>query len=268
MNEDYPFAVERDGHVAELVINRPERRNSMNRAFFGALAEHLQRLDRDDEVRAVVLRGAGKGFTAGLDLVEAGDLLSGNGAGQREALRRAVLGFQAAFNRIENCRKPVIAAVHGHCIGGGVNLICACDIRLASRDAVFSVRETRLGIVADLGALQRLPHIVGQGWATELALTGRDFTAAEALDMGLVTRLCADRDGLRGEALSLARQIAALPPLAVQGVKDVIRYSRDNGVYPGLQYVAQKSAAAMPSEDLMEAVAAFLEKRQPTFKGR
>ena len=147
-------------------------------------------------------------------------------------------------------------------------MICACDIRLATSDAVFSIRETRMGIIADVGTLQRLPHIIGQGWFRELALTGRDFGAREALQIGLVTRICDDRPALYDEAKQLAAQIIACPPLTVQGTKEVINYSRDNGIEAGLQYVAQKNAAALPSEDLMEAVRAFMEKREPVFKGK
>jgi enoyl-CoA hydratase len=162
----------------------------------------------------------------------------------------------------------VIAAIHSHCIGGGVDLISACDIRLATADAVFSIRETRMGIIADLGTLQRLPHIIGHGWFRELALTGRDFTAAEALQMGLVTRVCDNQEELYSEARVLAGQIADCPPLTVQGVKDVILYSRDHGIESGLKYVAQKNTAALPSEDVVEAVTAFMEKRKPVFKGK
>ncbi|MBE0557110.1 MAG: enoyl-CoA hydratase/isomerase family protein, partial [Proteobacteria bacterium] len=161
-----------------------------------------------------------------------------------------------------------IAAVHGWCIGAGVDLACACDIRLAARDAVFSIRETRIGIIADLGTLQRLPHIIGRGWTNELALTGRDFSAEEALKLGFITRLCDDREALLSEAKKLADAIAGLPPLTVQGTKEVLLQGRDQGVRSGLAYVAQKNAAQIPSEDMLEAVAAFLEKRQPTFKGR
>jgi enoyl-CoA hydratase/carnithine racemase len=268
MSEDNFFKLTRDGHIAWLVLDRPEKRNTMNAAFFRGLAQHFRNLDQDNDVRVIAIRAEGKSFTAGLDLGEAGSLLTGTGADQRETLRRAIAEFQESFNLIERCRKPVIAAIHGHCIGGGINLICACDIRLATRDAIFSVRETRIGIVADIGVLQRLPHIVGSGWAGELALTGRDFSAQEALNMGLVTRLCDDRKQLWATAGQMAAAISALPPLTVQGVKDVLLYSRDNGVYPGLQYVAQKNAAALPSEDLFEAVAAFMQKRQPLFKGK
>jgi enoyl-CoA hydratase len=169
---------------------------------------------------------------------------------------------------IERCSKPVIAAIHSHCIGGGIDLISACDIRIATEDAVFSIRETPMGIIADLGTLQRLPDIIGHGWFRELALTGRNFSAAEALQMRLVTRLCANRDELYAEAKNLADRFAACPPLTVQGTKEVILYSRDNGIDAGLQYVAQKNAAALPSEDVVEAVTAFMEKRKPSFKGK
>jgi len=257
-----------DRHVAWLNLCRPEHHNAMGMTFFKEVTEHFRRLDEDPTVRAVVIRAEGKSFTAGLDLKEAGAMLIGKGADDRERLRKTILDLQESNNAIERCRKPVIAAVHGHCIGGGVDLLSACDIRLASADALFSIRETRLAIIADLGTLQRLPHIIGQGWFRELALTGRDFTAAEALQMGFVTRVCETREALVLAAGDLAKEIAGMAPLTVQGVKDVINFSRDNGVYAGLSYVAQKNAAALPSEDLMEAVTAFMEKREPVFHGQ
>jgi enoyl-CoA hydratase len=139
---------------------------------------------------------------------------------------------------------------------------------MAAVDARFSIRETRIAIIADLGTLQRLPHIIGQGWFRDLALTGRDFTADEALRMGFITRICDDRETLFAAADALAAEIAGLAPLTVQGVKEVINFSRDNGVYPGLAYVAQKNAASLPSDDLVEAVTAFMEKRDPVFTGK
>jgi enoyl-CoA hydratase len=268
MSESDQFKVEREEHVAWLTLNRPAKRNVMGAAFFKQLTAHLAKLDQDPAVRVVVVKAAGKSFTAGTDLNEAASLLSGQGADQREETRIKILALQAGITAIEKCRKPVIAAVHSHCIGGGVDLISACDIRLATADAVFSIRETRIGIIADLGTLQRLPDIIGQGWFRELALTGRDFTAAEALQMGLLTRVCEDRDALYAEAKALASQIAACAPLTVQGVKDVILYSRDHGIDAGLNYVAQKNTAALPSEDVVEAVTAFMEKRKPVFKGK
>ena len=269
MSEKDPFKVEQDGHIAWLTLNRPDNRNIMGVAFFEELTKHFERFDEDPSVRGVVIKAEGKSFTAGLDLVEFGSLLrGGSGADVREELRKTILKCQEGMNAIERCRKPVLAAVHSHCIGGGVDLLCACDIRIAAKDAVFSIRETRMGMIADLGTLQRLPHIIGHGWFRELALTGRDFTAQEALQMGFITRICEDRQGLYEEAKGIASQIAACPPLAVQGAKDVILYSRDHGVYAGLHYVAQKNAAALPSEDLMEAMSAFMEKRNPVFKGK
>jgi Delta3,5-Delta2,4-dienoyl-CoA isomerase len=262
------FRVDRSEGVAWLTLNRPEKRNTMGTSFFTELAEHFQEFDRDPEMRVVIVKAEGKSFSAGTDLQEAAQLLSTGSADGRETMRREIRRLQESIDWIERCRKPVIAAIHGHCIGGGVDLVCACDIRIASRDAVFSIRETRMGIIADIGTLQRLPTIIGQGWFRELALTGRDFTAAEAFSMGFITRLCEDREDLYRTAEALAAQIAACPPLAVQGVKEVILYGRDHGISAGLQYVAQKNAAALPSEDLMEAVAAFMEKRLPVFKGR
>jgi enoyl-CoA hydratase len=268
MTDTRPFRIERDGLVASLILNRPEKRNTMNREFFHGLSRHFREFDQDPEVRVVLVRAEGKSFTAGIDLVEMAPMMQGTGADFRERLRKEIMEFQDSMNAIERCRKPVIAAIHSHCVGGGVDLTSACDIRMASRDATFSIRETRIAIVADLGTLQRLPHIIGQGWFRELALTGRDFTAEEALQMGFITRLCSDRESLYHEAQEMASQIAALPPLTVQGVKDVILYSRDTGVYPGLEYVAQKNAAQLPSEDLLEAFQAFAQKRDPKFQGK
>jgi enoyl-CoA hydratase len=268
MNESTQFKVEIDAHVAWLTLNRPEKRNTMGTNFFTELSEHLENLDSDSEVRVVVIKAEGKSFTAGTDLEEAGSLLSGQAADQRETTRRKILKLQDGLTSIERCSKPVIAAIHSHCIGGGIDLISACDIRIATEDAVFSIRETPMGIIADLGTLQRLPYIIGNGWFTELALTGRNFSSEEALQMRLITRICANRDELYTEAKNLADQIAACPPLTVQGVKEVILYSRDNGIDAGLQYVAQKNAAALPSEDVVEALTAFMEKRKPVFKGK
>jgi enoyl-CoA hydratase len=268
MSESDQFKIEQDEHVAWLTLNRPAKRNVMGSAFFKELSEHLEKFDGDPGIRVVVIKAEGKSFTAGTDLNEAASMLSGEGADQRENTRIKILALQAGLTAIEKCRKPVIAAVHSHCIGGGIDLISACDIRIATKDAVFSIRETRMGIIADLGTLQRLPDIIGHGRFRELALTGRDFTAAEALQMGLLTRICEDRKALYVEAKALASQIAECPPLTVQGVKDVILFSRDHGIDSGLNYVAQKNTAALPSEDVIEAVTAFMEKRKPKFIGK
>lgn len=268
MNTNNSFRVEKDGHIAWLILDRPDKRNAMGFSFYEELNHHLDTFDRDPEVRVVVLRAEGKSFTTGTDLAELGDLYRQMSSGDREGLRIKLLHAQQGINALEKCRKPVIAAVHGHCLGGGVDLLCACDIRIAALDAIFSIREVRVAFIADVGTLQRLPYIIGYGRFQELALTGRDFGAEEALEMGFITRICKDPEQLLKEAKQLAEQIASSSPLAVQGTKDVILFSRDNGVYPGLEYVAQKNAAMIPSEDMREAMTAFLEKRQPVFKGK
>jgi enoyl-CoA hydratase len=268
MSDESNFKVKIDSHIAWLTLNRPEKRNAMGLAFFEEIGELFDDFDRDAHIRVIIIKAEGKSFSAGTDLAEAAKLLEQGSAHGRENMRNKILELQQSFTKIERCRKPVIAAVHSHCIGAGVDMICACDIRLAATDAIFSIRETRMGIVADVGTLQRLPHIIGQSWIRELALTGRDFTAQEALQMGLVTRICNDPLALYEEAAKLASQIAACPPLTVQGTKETIIFSRDNSVDASLQYVAQKNAAALPSEDLFEAFSAFMEKRAPVFKGK
>ena len=266
-NESF-LKVEKIGHIAWLILNKPKQLNTMTLEFFQEMRRIFEAFDADTDVRVVVIRAQGKSFTAGLDLVAAQALLGDGSAVYRDWLRRKIIELQESMTAIEKCRKPVIAAIHGHCIGGGVDLTSACDIRIAAKAAIFSIRETRIGIIADIGTLQRLPHIIGQGWFRELALTGREWTAEEALKMGYITRLCEDSQALFEEARILAEEIASLAPLAVQGIKEVVNYSRDHGIQQGLEYVAQRNAALVPNEDMMEAVAAFLEKRIPQFKGR
>ena len=269
MGENGAFIVEKEGHVAWLTFNRPEKRNTMTVEVFEGLTKLFVEFDDDPDVRVVVIKAEGKSFNAGLDLVEAGSIFSPNPtADLREETRRKIMLAQDSNTVIEKCRKPVIAAIHSHCIGAGVDMTSACDIRMATEDAIFAVRETKMALVADLGTLQRLPHIIGHGYFRELAFTGRNFSAAEALKMGFVTHVYKDRETLYEEAGKLAAEIAGCSPLAVQGTKDAIIYSRDHGVHAGLAYEAQKNAALLPCEDVMEAFAAFMEKRPPDFKGK
>jgi enoyl-CoA hydratase/carnithine racemase len=243
------FKIRRDGHIVWLMFNRPEKRNTMTVEFYRDIKDHFNRFDADPDVWVVVIGGEGKSFTAGTDF-EALQSLAGDGsAASRNVTHRTILWGQDCFSAIERCRKPTIAAVHSHCIGGGVDLISACDIRIASRDALFSIRETRLGFIADAGTLQRLPFIIGQGMFRQLSLTGRDFSAGEALAMGLITGLYENRDELYREAQKLAVTIASRPPLSVQHVKEAIIFGRDQGVHAGLQFGAQKHAATISPED-------------------
>lgn len=275
------LTLERDGHVATLWLDRPEQRNAMGPAFWNDLPVAMTELDQDPDVRAVVLAGRGRHFTAGLDLAAmAGDVMGGGGGdgggrdGAQSTAARAsrflatVTRLQRSITSVERCSKPVVAAIHGACIGGGVDLVTACDIRLCSADATFSVRETRLAMVADVGTLQRLPRIVGRGRAAELAFTGRDIDAATAREIGLVNDVLADVDALHTAARSLAADIAANSPLAVQGTKHVLQACEDLSVDQGLDYVAVWNAAFLVSDDLTEAITAFFEKRPPTFTGR
>jgi enoyl-CoA hydratase len=262
------FKVKKEGHIAWLILNRPEKRNSINVESFSRLRQIFLEFDENQDVRVVIIRAEGECFTSGLDLVEAATYINADSADSREQLRRIIIKLQESINSVERCKKPVIAAINGLCIGAGVDLLSACDIRMASQNAVFSIKETKMAIIADLGTLQRLPTIIGHGWFRELALTGRNFTAAEALQMGFVTRICDDQKELFANAKKLAEEIASNSPLAVEGAKDVILYSRDHGIYPGLEYVAQKNASTLPCDDVMEAFRAFMEKRPPKFKGK
>jgi enoyl-CoA hydratase len=189
-------------------------------------------------------------------------------AARARGARNEVLRLQDAITAVARCTKPVIAAVHGYCIGGGVDLVAACDIRLASADAVFSVREAKMAIVADLGSLQRLPAIIGAGHLAELAYTGKDISAERAKEIGLVNDLAADSDGVLKAARSLAAEIAANSPIAVQGTKAVLAANEGRTVAEGLDYVATWNAGMLASDDLTEAVTAFMEKRPPRFTGR
>lgn len=257
--------------IGTVTLNRPDARNAMNAAFFDELPEAITRLDDDDSVRVVILRGAGPAFTAGLDLREMAPavLQGGNGSPvqQRQALYGLIQHMQAAMTAVATCAKPVIAQIHGPCIGGGVDLATACDIRLAAADAVFSVRETKLAMVADLGTLQRLQHILPQGHIAELVYTGGDIDADRAAQIGLVNHVFADPDALDAAARDMAATIAANSPLAVQGAKHVLRKSRLQSTREGLDYVALWNAAFLRSEDLHEAMQAFQERRAPQFKG-
>jgi enoyl-CoA hydratase len=229
-------------------------------------------LDEDAGVRAIVLSGSAGNFSFGLDLKEVAPLFatvagSGAGAAERVKLLAQVKEWQAALTAVASCRTPVISAIEGWCIGGGVDLVAATDIRLASADAKFSVRETRVGIVADLGSLQRLVGIVGDGHLRELALTGGDIDAARAERIGLVNTVYPDGSSLMDAALALATEIAQNSPLVVRGVKDVLDAERAPRVEAGLRYVAAWNSAFLPSNDLGEAFAAFAERRKPEFTG-
>jgi enoyl-CoA hydratase len=261
--------------VATLVLDREGKRNALGPAFWRDLPRFMADLDRDDDVRCVVIAAAGPHFSVGLDLTSLGGLgeAASDGAGGGVAANRAtfesIVRMQASVSAVAACRKPVVAAIHGYCIGGGVDLIAACDVRLAADDAIFSVRETKIAIVADLGSLQRLPRLVGAGHVAELALTGKDIDAERAKAIGLVNDVYpGGADAVRKAAVDLAAEIAANSPLAVQGTKAVLAANDGRTVAEGLEYVAWWNSLYLRSDDLTEAMTAFFEKRPPRFTGR
>jgi enoyl-CoA hydratase len=272
-SEKISLHVSRDGHVATVTLLGPGKGNALGPDFWRELPEVFTALDADEAVRAVVLTGSGSHFSYGLDLhamVPAWSEVLGDRslAKPRDDFLRDVRRMQQGVSRIAECRKPVIAAISGWCIGGGVDVIAAADIRLASADAAFSVREARMAIVADLGSLQRLSGIIGEGQLRQLAFTGEDIGADRARDIGLVVDVYDNQQAVLGAATKLAERIAANPPLAVQGAKDVLGAVREQQVAAGLRYVSAWNAAFLPSEDLREATNAFAERRSPHFTGQ
>ncbi|XP_050371886.1 delta(3,5)-Delta(2,4)-dienoyl-CoA isomerase, peroxisomal [Argentina anserina] len=255
--------------VFYVTLNRPNHRNALSRDFFTDLPKALSSLDQNPDANVIVLTAAGDHFCAGIDLSNlssiASDAVSGDRGRDGERLRRAIKLMQDAVTAIERCRKPVIAAIHGACIGGGVDIVTACDVRYCSEDAFFSVKEVDLAITADLGTLQRLPGIVGYGHALELALTGRRFSGHEAKELGLVSGVFGSKQELDSGVRLVAEGIAAKSPLAVTGTKAVLQRSRDMSVEQGLDYVATWNSAMLISDDLSEAVSAHRQKRKPVF---
>jgi enoyl-CoA hydratase len=262
------FSIEREGDVALVTMIG----SAMGFEFFTELPRVFRELDADSAVRAIVLSGSAGNFSFGLDLKDVaplfGVLTTGDtGASARIGLLAQVRDWQASITAVADCRTPIISAIDGWCIGGGIDLVAATDIRLATAGARFSVRETKMAIVADLGSLQRLVDIVGDGHLRELALTGGDIDAARAERIGLVNTVYPGAVELRAAALAMARSIAANPPLVVRGVKDVLDAERAPRVEAGLRYVAAWNAAFLPSHDLREAFASFAEHRPAEFTG-
>lgn len=267
--ESSVLSVDITDHVATVWLDRGEQRNAFAQEFWADLPEVMHALGALDEVRVIVIAAKGTAFTVGIDLKAFGPTLMGgeSSVASRMALYRSVKNLQNTFNSIADNPKPVIAAVHGYCLGAGIDLITACDIRFAAEDAVFSVRETQIGMVADLGTIQRLPKIINPGAVADLIYSGRDIDAQEALALGLVTRIAHDAPSVQAEAHELARQIAANSPLAVQGSKAVLKAGEGRSVEEALDYVALWNSAFITSNDFKEAIMAFIEKRDPDFTG-
>jgi len=273
------LSVNFDGNVATVWLDRPDKRNALAHNFWADLPRVMDALGDDEETRVVVIAARGESFTVGIDLKAFGPMFANGGVdpdvdpqpgsevGKRRALYQSIKRMQRTFSAIANCPKPVIASIHGHCIGAGVDLITACDIRYASADATFSIRETKIAMVADVGTLQRLPNIIDPGRVAEIVYTGKDFGAEDAREMGLVSRVFPDGAATYAAALDLAGEIAANSPLAVQGAKAVLSAGEGRSVDENLDYIALWNAAFIQSNDFVEATSAFLQKRPPEFTG-
>ena len=262
------FACSMDAGVAHLELDKAEKANAMSPDFWEDLPRLVQQLGRDPQVRVIVISGRGKHFTGGMDLTAFQGIMEfaqkepGRGA---LALRDMILKLQASLSSVEEVRVPVIAATHGVCLGAGIDLISACDIRLASQGASFGIEEINIGMAADVGTLQRLPKMMPLGIVRELTYTGRRFSAEEAKGWGLVNAVHADREAVIAAALDLAREIAAKSPLAIAGAKQAITHARDHSVADSLDQIATWNAGMLRPEDLMAAMQARVAKSEAKF---
>ena len=257
--------------IAELRLLGPGRGNAMGPDFWRELPAAVAAIEAAAEIRALIVRGSGEHFSYGLDLpgmaAEMGALLNDAARG-RVAIAEMATTMHRGFAALFASRLPVIAAIDGWCIGAGIEMIAACDIRIATRAAKFALREVKVGIVPDLGGIQRLPHLIGEAWTRELALTGDDIDAETALRIGLITHIVNDADALTAESHRIAARIAANPPLVVAGIKRTMNARIEAEVTRGNRDAAIQNSVLMQSEDFAEAMRAFMERREPVFKGR
>lgn len=262
------FALSREGGVVHLEMNNAGKANAMTPAFWAELPQICAALNRDPAVRCVVLSGRGKHFTAGMDLsafTGIADLAKAEPGRAAYALRDQILYLQRSLSALEELRVPVIAAAHGACMGAGIDMITACDLRVATQDVRFGIEEINIGMAADVGTLQRLPKLIAPGIVHELAYTGRPFSAAEAHSWGLVNTVYPDRDAMLAGAMTLAQTIAAKSPLAIAGIKRSITHARDNSVADALDQIATWNAGMLRPEEMMGAIQAKMAKQEATF---
>ncbi|HWA01711.1 MAG TPA: crotonase/enoyl-CoA hydratase family protein [Caulobacterales bacterium] len=263
------FALRFEDKIAHLTLNRPEAFNAMNRTFWNDLPEIVRDIDDNAKARVVLISSTGKHFTSGMDtsvFAEGGSLAGeGDPAAKAEAFRQFVLTLQGAFSCLDEARMPVIAAVQGGCIGAGVDMISACDIRYATEDAFFQIHEINIGMTADVGTFPRLCKLIPEGWVRELAYSGRRLPAAKAKEIGLVNEVFATQEAMLVHAGDLAREIASKSPVAVAGSKRIINYARDHASADALDYIATWQAGMFSPGHIMEAFAAKGAKRTPEF---
>ncbi|MFN3231633.1 MAG: crotonase/enoyl-CoA hydratase family protein [Alphaproteobacteria bacterium] len=257
--------------IAHVILNRPDEFNSLNPQFWDEFPKVFDEIDARDDVRVVVLSSTGKHFCAGLDLnsfksINA-DTPDEDEGRKREAFRRHLLDLHARLGKVEKCRYPVLAAIQGACVGGGLDMTVCADSRYCTRDAFFVVQETNIGMAPDLGTLQRLPKLIPSGIARELAYTGRRMYGEEAREMGYINRVFDNHDEMLEAVMEIAAEIASKSPLAVHGCKEMLNYARDHSVEDSLNYIAIWTAATLVGgTDLREGVAAFREKRPANYE--
>ncbi|MBM9502665.1 crotonase/enoyl-CoA hydratase family protein [Leptospira sp. 201903071] len=255
--------------TAILYLNRPEKRNAMNWPFWRDLPEVIEEIDSNPHIHAFIIAARGKSFSTGLDLdsffQQFGSSIQAPLGDDRRKFFDLILKMQKGINAVYNSSKPSIAAVQKHCIGGGLDLISACDIRYATVDASISLREAKVAIVADMGSINRLPAIIGQGHTRELALTGKDIDGPEAERIGLVTKVFQTEEEMMNVALATAKEIAENPKLVVSGIKDVMRYSEGKSLDAGLNYVALWNSSFLDSADFRGALQSFKERKRPLY---
>jgi len=264
--------------VMEVVLNRPNQLNKMDRSFFDEIGKAFGALDQDDDCKVVILWAEGRLFSAGLDLSSAMSMLNPGGdsggtsssppLNQHLALFKMIPHLQANFMKISKCNKPVIAAVHNKCLGGGVDLISWCDIRLCTSDTEFSIKETQLALVADIGTLQRISKLTSRGFAREMAFTGEGVSAQRAFHFGYENEVYNSKDEMLAAARKLAKTIAANSPLVVQGVKNVLNYADEHSLEDSLNQVTLWNSAFLLSDDFTEAIASFMQKKTPVFRNK
>jgi enoyl-CoA hydratase len=270
MEEYKQFKVSIENNIAHVAFNRPKKANSLNGEAWIEMKAIFEALHKNVDARVIILSGEGKNFCAGIDLqllMNASQFDAKCEARKREQLRDFIIHLQDCITAIEKCRKPVIAAIHGCCIGGGVDIVSACDMRYATKDAYFSIQEINLGLVADIGTLQRMPKIIAPGIMAELAYTGRKFYGAEAKEIGFSNRTYENKESMMEGVMGLAKEIASKSPLCIRGTKEILLYTRDHSVDESLNYMVAWNASMLLSNDIFEAMAAYMQKRDAVFEG-
>lgn len=262
------LSVSIDHSIAHIELSRPNELNSMIAAFWQELPRVVRDIDEHSAARVIVISSQGKHFSAGMDLSVFTDMAAnfkGEPARSAERMRRLVLKLQDSFNALEEVRVPVLVAMQGGVIGGAVDMICACDSRYCTEDAFFTIKETQIGMTADVGTLQRLPRLMPQGLVKEMAYTGRNMPSAEALSCGFVNQVFPDQQSMLDHVMKIARQIADNSPMAVTGCKEMLNYSRENTTSDSLNYMATWQSGMFQMPDIQEAMQAQKEKRHPDY---